>query len=301
MNSVVSWDEFKLVLAIARAGSLSGAGRALGASHATVFRRLNATEAKLGVELFQRRRDGYVPTQAGEEMAATAQRMERDALEVERRVVGRDLRPSGTVRVTTTDTLLTWLLADVFAAFHAAYPDIELAVSVSNQIYDLSRREADAAIRPASAPAGHLVGRRIATIALAVYGRADRAAPAADDLAAQPWVGALAPMFYQPAEDWMARIGAARNCRYRLDSVSGMHAAVRSGSGLAVLPCYVGDADPALQRLSAPIPECATDLWLLTHADLRKTARVRAFLDHAAEAVALRRDVLAGTASRAPD
>ncbi len=294
MNKTVSWDALRLVLAIARAGSLSGAARLLGASHTTIFRRLNKVEAELGVELFLRLREGYQPTAAGEEVVAAAERMEHHALAIERRVLGRDLLPSGTVRVTTTDTLLIWLLADIFERFRAAYPDIALCVSVSNEVFDLARREADVAIRPTAAPPEPLHGRRIATIALAVYGHRRLAERDKADVTSLPWIGALAPMFYGPVEDWMARQDVGLKCRYRIDTVAGMHAAAREASGLAVLPCYVGDRDPELVRFGAPIPDAATDLWLLTHADLRKSARVRAFLDFVAEAIAARRALLAG-------
>ncbi|ONX33914.1 LysR family transcriptional regulator, partial [Burkholderia cenocepacia] len=165
----LSWDDLRLVLAVAQAGSLAGAARRLGISHATVFRRLAAIEAELGVKLFERTRAGYAPTPAGEDAAAAAERIQDEVHGVERRVAGRDVRPSGTVRVTTTDTLLSGLLSPVFAAFRHACPEITLEVSVSNAVFDLSKREADVAIRPSSSPPEVLIGRRVGTIAQAVY------------------------------------------------------------------------------------------------------------------------------------
>jgi molybdate transport repressor ModE-like protein len=168
----IPWDDLRTILAIARAGSLSGAARELKVSHATVFRRLGHIEERLGVKLFERGRGGYAPSPAGEEIADAATRIEAEVIGVERRVIGRDLRPAGTVRVATTDTLLIGLLSPVFAAFREAYPDIALEVSVSNAVVNLSRREADVAIRPTTAPPEHLIGRRLVTIEQAVYGRA---------------------------------------------------------------------------------------------------------------------------------
>lgn len=144
----VPWDDLRTVLAIAQSGSLSGAARALGVSHATVFRRLGAIEERLGARLFERHRIGYTPTTAGEDVAAAAVRIEAEVTGIERRVAGRDLLPSGTVRVTTTDTLLQGLLSPVFADFRRSYPDIHLEVAVSNTLFSLSRREADVAVRP---------------------------------------------------------------------------------------------------------------------------------------------------------
>ncbi|MCH4564517.1 LysR family transcriptional regulator [Halomonas sp. EGI 63088] len=264
----LGWDDLRVALAIAEAGSLSGAGRRLGLSHATLFRRLNAIERRLGVRLFERARTGYSPTAAGEELAATAARVEAEVLRAERRLVGRDLRLSGTVRVTTTDTLLMGLLSPILADFRRAHPDIVLEVAVSNQLFNLSQRDADVAVRPSSSPPEHLVGRRVGSIAQAIYARADGAGDAA------AWIGPDRHLGYAPLEAWMADKGADAHCRYRVDTLLGMLAAVRDGLGRAVLPCYLADAEPSLTRLGEPIPELATELWLLTHPDLRRVARI---------------------------
>lgn len=281
------WDDLRTILAITRAGSLSGAARGLTVSHATVFRRLGGIEKRLGVKLFERGRGGYAPTPAGEEVAAAAARIEEEVVGVERRVVGRDLRPAGTVRVTTTDTLLIGLLSPVFAAFREAYPDIALEVSVSNTLFNLSRREADVAIRPAREPPEHLIGRRLRTIEQAVYGsavafREADSVPAAD---AASWVGPDEAMVYRQLDAWMAGHGADDHCWYRADTLFGMYAAVREGVGAAVLPHYLCDADPRLVRLGGMIPEMASELWLLSHPDLRGVARVRALTAFMAEAL----------------
>lgn len=307
MNRTLAWNDLQVALAIAEAGTLSGAGRRLGLSHATVFRRLGDIERRLGARLFERARTGYTPTPAGEEVAAAARRVEGEVLTAERRVAGRDLRPSGTVRVTTTDTLLAGLLSPMLVAFRTSYPDIRLEVAVSNQLFSLSRREADVAIRPSSAPPETLVGRRVATIAQAVYVARERIAPdaAPRDTEVREWGGRewdtlewIAPdegMAYRALETWMAEQGLSAHCRHWVDSLFGMYAAARDGGGAAVLPCYLGDGDPRLVRAGAPIPALATELWLLTHPDLRRVARIRAFMDFLAAALATAGARLAGT------
>jgi len=298
MNRQLQWDDLRVVLAIAEAGTLSGAGRRLGLSHATVFRRLGDIEGRLGVKLFDRGRAGYAPTPAGEAAGAAARRVEREVLDIERRVVGQDLRPSGTVRVTTTDTLLAGLLSAIFRDFDRAHPDIDLEVAVSNQLFSLSRREADVAVRPAGSPPETLVGRRVGTIALAVYAPRDLVAEgpaeAANDIPGADWIGPDEGMAYRDLERWMAARGLDPRCRCRVDSLFGIFALAREGAGLAVLPCYLAEGEARLARLGDPIPELATDLWLLTHPDLRRTARIRAFLDFVAKAMQDRRAVLAG-------
>lgn len=293
----VRWDDLRVVLAIHTAGSLSGAARHLGLSHATVFRRLEGIERRLGVSLFVRGRRGYTPTPAGEDMAATGARVEREVLGAERRVAGRDLKLSGTLRVTTTDTLFAGLLAPLFAAFRRMHPDIVLEVAISNQLYNLTRRDADVAVRPALTPPEMLVGRRIGDIAQAVYGGREYHAghDAEQGWQGVDWIGPDAQLGYQALEAWMQQQTVAAACHYRVDSMLGMLSAVREGAGVAVLPCYLADADSRLVRLSEPLAELSTDLWLLTHPDLRRVARIRAFLDFIAEAIIERQARLRGT------
>ena len=291
-EQILHWDDLRVVQAIAEAGSLSGAGRRLGASHATVFRRLNAIERRLGVALFERSRRSYAPTPAGEDLAAVAARVEAEVLGAERRVVGRDLRLSGTIRVTTTDTLLMGLLSPIFADFQRAHSEIVLEVAVSNQLFNLSQRDADVAVRPSSSPPEHLLGRRVGSIAQAVYTRHDAAQRNGD------WIGPDRHLGYAALDSWMQANGADANCRYRVDTMLGMLAAARDGLGRAVLPCYFADAEPALNRVGEPIPELATDLWLLTHPDLRRVARIRAFMAFVGEAMKECEPRLAGQLAR---
>jgi DNA-binding transcriptional LysR family regulator len=285
--NMLPWNDLQVVLAIARTGSLSGAKRQLGVSHATVFRRLGEIERRLGVELFHRSRKGYAPTSAGEDMAAAANRVEAEVLGLERRLAGRDLRPFGTVRITTTDTLLYGVLSPIFRDFRRRYPEIELDIAVSNYFFSLSRREAEVAIRPTRTPPETLVGRRVATLAQAVYGDSGEYGHGnkPPEFSACDWVGPDEGLMYDALEKWMLARKLDDRCRYRVNSLLGMHAAVRSGLGVAALPCYLCDGDPGLTRLSEPLPELDTQLWLLTHPDLRRVARVRALLDFVAAAL----------------
>ena len=283
MQESLDWNELRLALAIARAGSLAGAARALSVSHATVFRRLKTLEARLGVALFERDRGGYTATVAGDDLAEVGARVEQEVLGVQRRVAGRDLRPSGTVRLTTTDTLFEGLLAPVLAECRRAYPDIELEIAISNEPFNLTRRQADMAIRPIAKPPEALIARRLGRVALAVYAAADAGEPGP---AKRNWLGLDDSVSFPALETWMARHVGRSACRFRMDSLLGLRAAVRSGAGQAVLPCYLADDDPALARLAPPIEEVATDLWLLIHPDLRKVARIRAVRDVIAGALA---------------
>ncbi|PWE29356.1 LysR family transcriptional regulator [Maritimibacter sp. 55A14] len=289
MNKKLDWNDYEIVLRIADAGSLSKAAHLAGTSHPTMFRKINAVEERLGVRLFDRFRTGYQPTAAGDEIVSAARRIAALTNDTERRVSGRDLRPSGVVRVATTDTLLFGVLAPEIARFRQLQPEITLDVVVSNEVFDLSLREADIAIRPASSPDDHLVGRKLGLIRQAVYAHrsldfGDTPRPPLETL---DWVGPSSSMAYGQLHAWMRRTGCDEACVCRMDSMLGMYAAVRYGIGVAILPCYLADADSELTRLGESIDGVAVDLWLLTHPDLRRTARVRAVLDHFSESALL--------------
>ena len=161
MNSGLSWDEFRLVKSVAEARSLVGAAEILGVNHSTVFRRLAAVEASVGARLFERSRSGYEPTAAGEEMIALATTMAESVQEFERRVAGRDVKLTGELTVTVPGAVGLHLMPAIVAQFRAQHPGVVVALILSNQMLDLSRRDADVAIRLTNDPPETLVGRRI--------------------------------------------------------------------------------------------------------------------------------------------
>lgn len=282
MKDELEWNDLRLVLAVGRAGSLTGAAKALGLSHPTVFRRLGELEQRIGVTMFERSRHGYAPTVAGEEAIAAAGRMEAEVHALEREVIGRDLRPSGAVSVTTTDTLYECCLAPILADFCEHYPDIELDVVLSNSVLNLTEREADIAIRPANQPPGHLVGRRLGLVRQSIYARRGLLdAPWRESRLG--WVGPGRHMGYAALESWMADERLSERCRIRVNTTPGMLSAVKNGAGLAVLPDYAAADDPDLECVEA-VPALDVDLWLLTHPTLRRAARIRALMDFVAGA-----------------
>lgn len=276
----IRWDDLQIVSAVADTGSLSGAGRKLGISHATVFRRLTNLENQLGVTLFERSRTGYTPSAAGEDLFAVARRVMEDINGVERRLTGKDLQLSGTIRITTTDTLFAGLLSPYLETFRVNYSTIRLEVAISNQIHSLSKREADIAIRPTATPPEMLIGRKVGVIRQSVYGQRlhwQNQCITLDMLARHQWIGPDNHLGNRGLETWMARNGLDESCRYRVDSMLGMQTATRTSTAVAVLPDYLGESDPLLTRLSDPIEELNTPLWILTHPDLKRATRFREF------------------------
>ena len=292
----VAWDEFRLVRAVAERGALAPAAAHLGINPSTAFRRLAAVEEALGTRLFERHRSGYVPTPAGEAMAAAAARMEEEVARFDREVADRALTPSGTLRVTAAATLVTDLLMPMLGRFRARYPAVQVDLVVSEEALNLSRRDADVALRATREPPPNLVGRRIATIAWAVYGRVQAEPEAADAAWVSPSEAVAGGLF---ARFVAARAGSER-VALRINTVQGLCEAIVEGVGIGPLPCYRGDRIAALRRLSGPEPDLAGSLWLLTHPDLRHAARVRAFMDHVAAEVAPLRPTLEGRRAEVP-
>lgn len=295
----MDWDDLRYVLAVADAGSLAGAARALGVNHTTVLRRIDAFEKRLGLRLFERLPTGYVLTAGGEELIAAARQVGDTVTALERKLAGQDLRLSGTLRVTTTDTLMGSMFPEILADFRAAHPGIQVEVALSNQMLSLSRRDADVAVRPANDPPESLVGQRISGIAFAIYGSKDYLArrPHTKDLAAHQWVAPDDSLAGTSVARWMRTTLAESEVTVRADSLLALKHTAEAGLGLAALPCYLGDTS-GLVRVQAPIAAMETSLWILTHEDLRRTARVRAFMEFAAAAFRRRRTLLEGTRKR---
>jgi DNA-binding transcriptional LysR family regulator len=293
---MLSWDDFRYVKAIADTRSLAGAAQELSVNHSTVFRRLAQIEEQLGSRLFERSRGGYALTPCGEEMVRLAERMGEDIVAFERQVTGHDLRPSGELRVTTNDTVLIYLMTDIFAGFRGAYPEISLDVVVANQALNLSKRDADVAIRATDRPPEALIGRRAASIAWAVFAASEKAPQNCDpqsEARDAEWIGFGDNLANLKAAKWLKERGG--KVVYRINTVLGLAEATAAGMGLGLLPCFIGSKTPGLTRISSPIADVVDDLWLLTHADLRATARVRAFMDFAGSEIAKRRKEMEGT------
>lgn len=298
----LNWDDLRIALAVADAGSLAGAARVLRVQHSTVLRRLDALERRLGARLFERHRHGYAPTEAGELLTEQARRMRPGIDDVQRRILGRDTHLSGTLRVNTAFIVMQYLLPEPLAAFARAHPGIEVEVAESSALADLSRREAEIALRLSKQVPEHLVGRRLGTVRFAIFGaRGAKGLPQKrqplERLAAEaPWIGFERDRRTRFFDRWMTETVPPERVRLRVDLLQSVLAMLRTGLGVGLLPLFVAAREPGLLALSDPIEAVETPLWLLTHPDLRRTARVRVFLQEAGDAVASRLDALQGAA-----
>ncbi|HHJ15716.1 MAG TPA: LysR family transcriptional regulator [Gammaproteobacteria bacterium] len=292
----IAWDDFRTVLAVCREGTLSGAARLLEVNHSTVFRRINALEEKLGVRLFERLPEGYAMTEAGESVREAGERIEDEVLGLSRKLVGRDLGLHGTLRVTAPDAFAIKLLTPLLVQFSHQYPGIQLELSMANHYLDLTRREADVAIRATMTPPESAIGRRLCALVTTVYGASPylEAKQADQALEQYAWLMPDDDLAQLPFARWLNKHFSVASVVYRSNSLLGLFEAAKRGMGIAPLPCFLGDPESGLQRLIEPPEALASELWLLSHPDLRRTARVRALMDFLSEAIDAERALLEG-------
>jgi len=281
----MDWDDLRYVLAVTRHGSLSSAGTALGVRHTTVSRRLQRLESRLGVRLFDRTPDGFVPTAAGVDLTEVATETEAAVLRAEGRVKGQDTALAGELRVSTLD----WLFeahADVFTSFCQRYPSVTLTVLATEAEVSLFRREADVALRLTNTPPETVVGRRVGSVRFAVYGSRSLVGDGGGAWGSYPWLHwDERTEMARWLDGWLKENAPGAAVSLRLgENTLVRRAAMRQGLGVHPLPCTEGDRDPDLVRVGPVLDDFTRGLWLLTLPALRHTRRVRAFLDHFAGA-----------------
>ncbi|MBD0685601.1 MULTISPECIES: LysR family transcriptional regulator [unclassified Pseudomonas] len=282
----LSWDDLRIIKMLSECANRADAAKKLGINVSTVSRRVTQVEKTLGVALFDHRRSGYMLTAEGAELRALAERVELDIVSVARRVSRAGQGPLGKLRITTSDSLLLYFLTPIIAQFKALNEGIAIEVLVGNQTLSLARDESDIAVRATNKPAESLVGRKLATIAWAPYG-SDKNAPTSTPFAeGQAWVSYSAALCGLKATGYVDSRVAPDCISYRTDSVAAASAAIVAGLGFGFLPCMLGDITPGLVRVGPVVPELQDGLWLLTHQDIRKSWRVKAFMTFCAAAVA---------------
>ena len=280
----LEWNDLQLVQAIGRTGSLSGAARILGVNHSTVFRRIGAIETSLKVRLFDRHARGYSMTAAGEAFLSVSDDIENQVNELTRLVIGRDISLRGTLRVAVPDALLLSVLMRHIPDFARTFPEIELELISANTYADLTKREADIAVRATSTPSDTLFGRRLCNMATTAYAIKDEPVEEPIGLAERKWLLPDDSLGLAKSLKWHSKTCSGSKVILRSNSLLTLKEAAIAGMGAALLPCFMGDTASELIRLMAPPAELTSEIWLLTHTDLKNTARVRAFMSFISEA-----------------
>jgi DNA-binding transcriptional LysR family regulator len=294
-----SWDDLRIFLSLAREGTLTTAAKALGVSHPTVARRVHVLEEQIGARLFERLPDRFVPTAAGAELLADTEAMEKAALSINRRSAGLADTVSGVVRLSAGEEVSA-LLSRFLPELRATLTQIEFEMSARHTLLNLSRREADLLIGEQLPDSADIVTRKLGRTAFAIYAHPSlavaRLSPAA--IKSVPWVGFDDDHTRMPGQRWLQeRLDNGRPA-IRCNNWLVIREIARSGGGFAILPCYLADNDPQLQRVGNPIPELFADQWLLVHRDLRALPRVRAVMDAVIALFQRERALLEGKSNR---
>jgi DNA-binding transcriptional LysR family regulator len=282
---MLDWNDLKYFLAVARGGNTLAASRALRVSQTTVARRIAALEESLELNLFEKRPAGYALTSSGGELLGHAEEVEAAALRLDNAAGASTRDLSGTVRLTTEEMLADTVLAPLLRELHDLHPKIHIELDSSQTVRDLGAGEADIAVRSTSKPqpAG-VVGRTLCKDDWTLYCSRDYAArhgvpKSKEDLKNHSLVGGGGANLWRAYSAWIKELGLEDQVMVQHGSSAGLLSGVRSGFGIAVLPCMVGDGDPDLIRCLPPREDHGRVLWLVTHERVRHAPRVRTVID----------------------
>jgi len=290
------WDDYRFFLAVAQAGSLSAAARRLRVSQPTVGRRLADLERRLGARLVARGGDGYALTDAGARIRGLVERMDQEAASIERRVGGEDSRPEGRVILATTEGLAAGWLAPRLGRFRRRFPGIDLGLLVGIRTVDLLRREADIALRMGNPGCDELIGQRAGRIVCGLFAAAGYLAARGEprrleDLHRHAIIESTSEIADLRQAARLRELAHGAEVALSCNNVVAQIAAAEAGLGLLALPCYLARRATGLRQVLAEAFTVEIELWLLTHRDLQRTARVRAMLDFLAEEIRADRDL----------
>ncbi|MFO0628197.1 MAG: LysR family transcriptional regulator [Polyangiales bacterium] len=301
-GATMDWDDLRYVLAVARAGSLARASKALAVDHTTVGRRVEMAERGLGVRLFARTPGGYIPTADAERLLGEMRAVEDAVIALERTAQARQSGIDGVVRVTAPETFGCVYLAPRLALLRHEHPRLSVALSSTGTVLDLARREAEIAVRMFRTAHDGLAVRRVGAVRYGMYASRAylqrRPVRSAADLGDHPLLSSEAPVrgTRPTAVDarWLAKLTGDARPALVCDVSMALYEACREGAGIAVLPRYLGDRDATLTHL--PMPDPPTEpVWITVHNDMRRVALVRTVLDHLARVIGRDADLLLGT------
>lgn len=298
MNNL-DWSILRDFIAVAETGSLSQAARRLRLSQPTLSRRIAALEEQLKAQLFQRTPRGLLLTDAGEQVLSGARRVEEEALAIERQAEAAHQTLSGTVRISVTEALGSLWLPQKLASFHASYPGVCLEVLVDNRTVNLIRREADIAVRMFRPEQPDLIAKKAGDLTMGLY--ASRAYLDRHGRPKEPielrdhyHVGFDESMSTHPGVQKLERLFTPERIVHRSSSFVGQLSATLAGIGIGAHDCVLADAEPALERIMPDVFKHDVEIWLVTHADLRRSARIRAVFDFLSDVIASDRANLLG-------
>nr|WP_019833971.1 LysR substrate-binding domain-containing protein [Sphingomonas sp. PR090111-T3T-6A] len=294
----MNWDDMRIFLALARSGTLAAAARAAGQDATTVARRIQRLEAALATTLFEHGPAGQSLTEGGHRLLAHAEAMEAGARAVQQQAEeGAAL--GGTIRLSVSEGFGSGFIAPRLARFAERHPGVAVDLIASTGFLNPSRREADIAIMLARPRGGPLIAAKLTDYRLGVYAardHLDRTGPveSVDALTRRRLVGYVPDLIYAPELRYLAEVDERLEAEIRSSSITAQTRLIASGAGCGILPCFLGDATPGLVRLLPRAVSIERSFWLVVHRDMRRVARVEAFIAWLRDEVASAAALLAG-------
>jgi DNA-binding transcriptional LysR family regulator len=295
----IAWNDLQDFLAIARAGQLTRAAVRLGVDPTTIGRRLRRLEQRLGQTLFEQTREGQVLTEAGEALLAHVEAMQRAAERISEQPDGHSL--SGLLRISVSEGFGTWFVAHHLHDFADRYPHLTIDLAATSGFLSPSKRETDVAVLLARPRAGPVVSSKLSDYRLCLYGGTDYLARhgtprTTSELAGHRLIGYIPDLLYAPELRYLGEVDENLAAAVRSTSINAQYRLIQSGSGVGVLPRFIGDADATLVPL---LPEIGItrSFWIVTHKDTRQLERVRVFKAWLLETVRRYRFSLLGASS----
>ena len=274
------WNALQSFLAVVRSGRLTLAARQLGVDHSTLSRRIAALEESLQIRLFDRQPSGYTLTPQGEALLDSAQAMETTALDILANVAGASLKVAGTVRIGAPDGFGTCFLASRLGKLGQTHPDLQIQLVTLPRVFSLSKREADIAIGLASPTEGRLHARKLTDYQLGLYGSsaycaANEPITSVTDLKRHRFIGYIEDMIYLPELDNLPLISKDIHPYFTSSNLLVQLTAALHGFGLCILPCFIAEAEPRLQRILPKDVQLMRSFHMISHSDTRNLARIQ--------------------------
>lgn len=281
--------DLEVVLALVRAGNLAGAGERLGIDASTVFRAIGRIERGIGQRLFDRSRTGYQASELAQVLAEHAEQVETRLEQARSAAQSATEQVTGTVRITTTDTILHGLVAPALRTLDTVHPLLAYELHTGNEVTSLTRRDADIAVRATKRPPQHLVGKHLGPIRVALFAAKQGPIHSYQDVESgqAAWIAPDDALPDHPSVVWRKRRHPKAVTRYRVNSILTVMELVAAGLGVGVLPLFLAQTRTDLVQLTDIIDECQTELWLLTHPEARHLRRVSAVYRHLSATLSL--------------
>lgn len=291
----VDWNALKFILKVAESGSTAKAAQSLGVNATTVMRKITAFEQAFGTVLFRKKQSGYETTLECDALVDHVRRMEDRANAIQHDILQSELMLRGNISVSTVDSVMISVLSPCFVSFTQAYPNINVDISMSTNRVNLNRKDADIAIRATRRPPENVRAIRLSGLAFAPYASIHHADQFTDKSFSElTWIGAGGDLKHAPVNAWIKGHIPRSAIQLTADTFQSARALAGAGAGATLLPCCLGDTSPSLMRLSGPIHEMDTTLWIMIAADLENAPRIKLFVDHVIDTVSQQTDLLEG-------